>query len=178
MNCRELEKLIDDYGDYIYSFCLKLMRDKTSAEELYQNTFLKAVELQEKIEVENARNYIIGISIKLWKNQKRKQAVRNKIAFFISSDDKNYVEKNFDKTDIEGDYIKREVENSVAEIIEKMNDKIKLPIIMFYNLEMSIDDISKVLKIPSGTVKSRLSKGRGLVKDSILKEERVCKEMI
>lgn len=178
MNCRELEKLIDDYGDYIYSFCLKLTRDKTLADELYQNTFLKAVEIQEKIEIKNARNYIIGISIKLWKNQRRKQAIRNKIAFFISSDDKEYVEKSFDKTDIEGDYIKREVESNVANIIEKMSEKIKLPIIMFYNLEMSIDDISKVLKIPIGTVKSRLNKGRNLVKESILKEEEEWKKMI
>ncbi|MGL4763104.1 MAG: RNA polymerase sigma factor [Sarcina sp.] len=177
MNCRELEKLIDEFGDYIYSFCLKLTRDKTLAQDLYQNTFLKAVEIQEKIDVKSAKNYIIGISIKLWKNQKRKQAIRNKIAFFISSDDKDYVEKNIDKTDIESDYIREEEKMGVAGIITKMNDKIRLPIIMFYNLEMSIEEISNLLNIPKGTVKSRLNKGRNIVKEEILKEEYKCTKM-
>jgi RNA polymerase sigma-70 factor (ECF subfamily) len=178
VNCRELEKLIDEYGDYIYSFCLKLTRDKNLAQELYQNTFLKAVEIQEKIEVKTAKNYIVGISIKLWKNQKRKQAIRNKIAFFISSDDKDYVEKNIDMTDIESDYIKEEEKNIVGSIIANMNDKIRIPIIMFYNLEMSIEEISNILGIPKGTVKSRLNKGRSLVKESMLKEAGKCKKMI
>ena len=44
MNAREIEKCIDDFGTDIYRFCLKLCVDKSDAEDLYQQTFLKALE--------------------------------------------------------------------------------------------------------------------------------------
>lgn len=45
MDAREIEKCIDVFGTDIYRFCLKLCMDKTDAEDLYQQTFLKALEM-------------------------------------------------------------------------------------------------------------------------------------
>lgn len=138
MNIKELEKLVDDYGDYIYGFCFKLTLDKIKADELYQNTFLKAVEVKERINNETAKSYIIGISIKIFKAQKRKEAIR------------------------------KEEHTQVAQIVYSMNDKIKIPMLMYYNLEMNIEEISNILNIPKGTVKSRLSRGREIIKNYML----------
>ena len=170
MKINELERLLDEYGDYIYGFCLKLARDKNLADELYQNTFLKVVEKIDVIDSGSARNYIIGIAIKLWNGKRRKEAIRNKIAFFISSDDKDYVEKSKDTYLVEEEYIKREEQSEVAKIIDGLNEKIRVVMLMFYNLEMSIEDIASSLKIPSGTVKSRLNKGRESVKKVMARE--------
>ncbi len=46
MNAGEIEKCIDDFGADIYRFCLKLCGDKADAEDLYQQTFLKALEAE------------------------------------------------------------------------------------------------------------------------------------
>lgn len=46
MDAREIEKCIDVFGTDIYRFCLKLCMDKTDAEDLYQQTFLKALEME------------------------------------------------------------------------------------------------------------------------------------
>lgn len=46
MDAREIEKFIDDFGTDIYRFCLKLCADKANAEDLYQQTFLKALEAE------------------------------------------------------------------------------------------------------------------------------------
>ncbi len=46
MDAREIEKYIDDFGTDIYRFCLKLCADKANAEDLYQHTFLKALEAE------------------------------------------------------------------------------------------------------------------------------------
>lgn len=168
LSVNELEKLIDEYGDYIYGFCLKLTLDRNFADELYQNTFLKAVEIIDRINNDSAKSYIIGIAIKLWKAQKRKNVIRNKIAFFISSDDDNYVEVCNENSSLDDLYIQKEQEDEVAKIVFSMKDKIKLPIIMFYNLDMSIEEISEILNIPKGTVKSRLNRGRNMVKSALL----------
>ena len=44
MDAREIEKCIDIFGTDIYRFCLSLCADKTDADDLYQQTFLKALE--------------------------------------------------------------------------------------------------------------------------------------
>ena len=46
MDAREIEKCIDEFGTDIYRFCLKLCMDKSEAEDLYQQTFLKALEME------------------------------------------------------------------------------------------------------------------------------------
>ena len=46
MDAREIEKCIDEFGTDIYRFCLKLCMDKSEAEDLYQQTFLKALEIE------------------------------------------------------------------------------------------------------------------------------------
>ena len=46
MDAREIERCIDEFGTDIYRFCLKLCMDKSEAEDLYQQTFLKALETE------------------------------------------------------------------------------------------------------------------------------------
>ena len=48
MEKRELEACINEYGKDIYSFCRHLACHRQEAEDLYQDTFLKAVELEGK----------------------------------------------------------------------------------------------------------------------------------
>ncbi|TCL56958.1 RNA polymerase sigma-70 factor (ECF subfamily) [Kineothrix alysoides] len=55
--------------------------------------------------------------------------------------------------------------------IRKLDEKHKLPIVLYYIEGYSVEEIAGTLKIPSGTVKSRLSKGRRMLKDLLESEE-------
>ncbi len=44
MTAKEIERCIDEFGTDIYRFCLNLCVDKSDAEDLYQQTFLKALD--------------------------------------------------------------------------------------------------------------------------------------
>ena len=50
MTAKEIERCIDEFGTDIYRFCLKLCVDKSDAEDLYQQTFLKALETEWTLE--------------------------------------------------------------------------------------------------------------------------------
>lgn len=84
MDMIQLEKCINEYGKDIYSFCSQITCNKQEAEDLYQDTFLKAVELGEKIDYEkNPKSYLVSIALRIWKNKKRKFAWRNRIAGMV-----------------------------------------------------------------------------------------------
>lgn len=48
--------------------------------------------------------------------------------------------------------------------IEKLPEQIRITIVLYYVEGYSIEEIKKILKVPAGTVKSRLARGRKLLK--------------
>jgi RNA polymerase sigma-70 factor, ECF subfamily len=56
----------------------------------------------------------------------------------------------------------------VRELVEALPEKFKIPIILYYTMEMSVPDIALSLKLPVGTVKSRLFKARKLVEKGLV----------
>ena len=69
-------------------------------------------------------------------------------------------EDNSDKTEME-----------IA--LSKLDDDIRLVIVMYYYDGLSTKDIAKILDIPKGTVQSRLQRGREKLYH-ILEAEEVC----
>ena len=81
MKASGISGLVDLYGKDIYSFCKKLTYNEFDAEELYQDTFLKALEIASRIDEEdNPKSFLLSISVSLWKNKQRKYARRMRIA--------------------------------------------------------------------------------------------------
>lgn len=54
--------------------------------------------------------------------------------------------------------------------VMRLKEKIRVPIILYYIEGYSVEEIRTILKIPAGTVKSRLARGRVQLR-SLLKEE-------
>ena len=71
------------------------------------------------------------------------------------------------------DFLRKKKQNVVAldETMENLTEEQKLVIILFYYDDYSLKEISKILDIPEGTVKSRLSKGREILREKLEKEE-------
>ena len=60
--------------------------------------------------------------------------------------------------------------SDLREIIDDLNEEFSSVLVLFYYEDMSIKEISKVLEISEGTVKSRLSRAKSKLK-ALLKEE-------
>lgn len=55
----------------------------------------------------------------------------------------------------------------VRDAIDKLPVKIRQAVVLYYIEEFSVKEIKQILKVPEGTVKSRLSKGRRLLSVSL-----------
>lgn len=166
MKASDLSNIVEIHGDAIYSFCYFLTKDKSSTDDLYQDTFLKALELCHKIDPEkNPKSFIISIAIGLWKNKCRKLARQQKIMTnFEANDDviDCYTANNETPEEI---VLNNELSSMVQAAVASLDTKLKLPLYMYYTVDMPIEDIAKALKTPKGTVKSRLFKARKSIKN-------------
>lgn len=158
----ELEQCIEKYGKEIYSFCRHLTCNKQEADDLYQDTFLKAVELQRKIDWQNnPKSYLLSITAHIWKNRKRKAAWRNRIApSQVLLEERNEKADCDVEVSLEERYIIDEEQCIVKSAVDNLPKKLKICVLLFYMEELTIPQIAAVLKIPQGTVKSRLFQAR------------------
>lgn len=156
MDAREIEKCIDEFGTDIYRFCLKLCMDKSEAEDLYQQTFLKALEMEWTLDWgQNPKALFFSLTHNLWKSDRRKQARRNMIAPCSNLDDEAEAVLHSEEG-IEERYLQKELISEVNRIIETLPEKIRIPLTLFYLSNCSVEQISTIIKKPPGTVKSRL----------------------
>lgn len=168
MTSREFEKLVKLHGKSIYGFCCHLTGSRQLADDLYQDTFLKAVELRHKLngsgngkeqEMLSARNYLIGIAVRLWSNEVRKNSKwKSMISLDNMETDSNVTLK--DSMNLEEHIMKKELLLEVKKIVATLPEKMKAVVYMYYTAGMSIEEISEELHIPKGTVKSRMHKAR------------------
>lgn len=168
MSPKDISKLVDDYGTYIYGFCRKLTTNKEDADDLYQQTFLRALEMCTKIDENmNPKSLLVSISIKQWQNVVSKKSRHQKILPMEQNCSSEYLENVSSGHVLEDEVEKKVVLNEVTRIITCLPEKFRIPMIMFYNAELAVKEIAAVLKLPEGTVKSRLSKARSLVKKGL-----------
>lgn len=62
-------------------------------------------------------------------------------------------------------------DSSVADMVMQLPEKIRLVVALYYMENAQVGEIAQILHIPSGTVKSRLSRGRQLLRDVLEEEE-------
>lgn len=166
-----LEKCITDYGKDVYSFCLYVTRNKESAEDLYQQTFLVAWEKGELDENRNPKSYLISIAVNLWNNQKRKYLWRKKKANIIYFQDEDLAQFISDTETVEDTVVKQDEMELVRSLVNQLPDKMRIVILMYYMEEMSVDEIAKALHIPTGTVKSRMHQAKSRLKEGMVQYE-------
>lgn len=166
MTADELKNLITDCGKHVYSFCCNLTGNRIEADDLYQDTILKAVELRHRLDSSgNPKSFLMGISVKIWQNQKKKYAIRNNIIQMEELKEDIVQDINEVNNQPESEIIRKETIKAVREGIKQLPEKMQTVLYMYYTAEMSVEDIARALHIPKGTVKSRLHKGRKLIRE-------------
>ena len=168
-NINLFAEIADKYGDSVYKFCRGLTysysNSKNDADDLFQETFLKVFEQPDKINgSDNPQGFLFSAALYVWKSWKRKYARRNRIAPFVELLD----ETNNMSISVEDDYITREEIRQTRALVESLPEKYKIPVILYYSMEMSVSDIAKTLKLPDGTVKSRLFKARKIIEKGLI----------
>jgi RNA polymerase sigma-70 factor (ECF subfamily) len=152
---------INQYGKKLYGLCRTLCTNSYDADDLYQDTWLKVVKNIDKYD--NSKEFepwLTRICVNTYRNKLRRLNTSPIYDGFNSTEEKIAVMENIQKPE-QSDF------SHIHEAINKLPEKLRITIILFYFRDMDINKVSEVLKIPQGTVKSRLNKARNLLKEVI-----------
>jgi len=156
-------ELVNFHSEAVYKLCRSLTFSKEDADDLFQETFLKAFEHLQKTN-ENPQGFLFSTAIYIWKSWKRKYARRNRLAPVTALDENTVCD-----TDIEKDFTQQEDVHLIRRLVDALPEKFKIPTILYYSAELGVSDIAATLKLPVGTVKSRLHKARKLIEEGLVK---------
>lgn len=137
-----------------------LLKNPNDIEDVLQNTYIKAYQkLPELKNPESFESWIKTIVENECKNHiKKEKRISAPIIFFKNKADEHSEEWN---QPVPQEYMEREeLRKSVSDILDTLSPEVRTCIILFHYEDKSLNEISEMLDIPLGTVKSRLHNGR------------------
>lgn len=156
----EFKEIYDNYSGTVYSYLKFKIKDSYLVEDILQDTFLCIYkELYKLRDVENIKSYVLKIAHRRMVDKLRKL---------------NNFEVNID--DINENQVIEETpfDNLLVKDMLKILDSTSRTIIYgIYIEKLSYKELSEMLELPEGTIKSKCFYAKRKLRD-ILKEEYVC----
>ena len=166
MELQTFTTLLEELQRDIYSFCRYLARDPNLADDLYQETVLQAFANRERIDPNrNPKSLFFAIAIGKWRNLQRKTARRQAIAPSTLLDER--LPDTLPGSDPQAYAEKRSMQELLQEKIAALDDHLRIPLILFYFDACPQEEIANIMSLPVGTVKSRLHRGREVLREAL-----------
>jgi len=158
------EQLFEHYKDKIFSFAWKILRSKMDSEEAVQETFLKLYINFERLDPAGSVSSLIftttkNICIDILRKRKTKLTLAHPMMKHEGWED-----QAADTQRPEDMVILKEASESLLLAISKLPKAYRLMIYQRYILDMSMDEIVEMNNVKMNTVKSRLKRGRDMLK--------------
>lgn len=163
------EFLILKYQSQIFYTAMNIVKNKEYAEDISQDAFLKAYE---KLETLQDKNHFFAWLKRIAVNLALNHYERGKRIVDIESDenDTSYFDRITGGESPEDFLIKDELKKYVKMFVDSLPDRLRTVVMLREVEDMSYEEISELLNIPLGTVRSRLFNARQIIKDRLVKQ--------
>lgn len=151
-----LNTAIEKYGDMIYRIAVNQMKNRTDADDIFQEVFIKWMQHHEQMQnSEHEKAWLIRVTLNQCKSalgstwNKRKaewsQEVENTMVY------EDQIEEGSD----------------LDEVLNKLPERYRSVLHLFYYEELSISEIGNVLQEKESTVRTRLTRARRKLKSML-----------
>ena len=161
---RAYEVIVGRYRTRLYNCIYRMVHNTECAEDLVQETFLRVYRNRHNYKaISNLSTWIYTIALNLARSELRKRK-RRQFFSLDSSPQENSSKEGFelpDKGAGPGDHLEQnELGRAIQHAIDQLPEKYKSVIVLRDIEELSYDQIGEILRCPTGTVKSRVNRGR------------------
>lgn len=153
---QSLHELAAMYQDNLFAVAFNICQNTQDAEDVIQDTFVQYYTTKKEFDSEeHIRAWLIRVAVNKAKNVTRTFWRRNKVS----------IEDSMETLTFETP----ESEN-LFETVMQLPEKYRIVIHLYYYEDYSVGEIAKILKLSESNVKTRLMRGRAMLRE-VLKEE-------
>jgi RNA polymerase sigma-70 factor, ECF subfamily len=172
-NHSDYSVLVDRYKNKAFSMLKRMLRNEFDAEEILQDSFLKAFRSLETFKAEAKFStwfYRIVYNSALTKLSSKRRKIEQEMS---SIEDHHDLEANFDSINVE--------QNNISELINDMinllPEKYSTIITLFYLNELTCEEIAETMNITLSNVKVLLYRSRNAMRD-LIEKHNLTEELI
>jgi RNA polymerase sigma-70 factor (ECF subfamily) len=161
---------LNEYLDGLYGYAVVLSRNHAEAQDLVQETCLRALRAMHRLRDEsNAKSWLFTILRNIWLNQLRHRRTAPEM-IGIDSEERGSIEPVGGSQDPHDDYVAKMEREQVRVAIRKLQVEYREIIILREYEDLSYQEIAAVLECPVGTVMSRLARARSKLRELLTVE--------
>ncbi len=178
----EFERIALPYLSHLYTAAFYLTKDKAEAEDLVQETCLRAFRFFDKFEPgTNCKAWLLSILRNLFINRYRQKRQAPEMVDWEKIDQvyDSIVAQHADaeKSGPEELLFSQVMDQEVEQALKGLPEEFRTAIILVDIEELSYEEAAKVMECPVGTIRSRVSRGRRMLQVA-LKEYALKRGMI
>jgi RNA polymerase sigma-70 factor, ECF subfamily len=158
-----------EHLDRLYGYCLRLAGSPQDAEDLLQDTFLRAIPAWHRVrDTGRARAWLFTIATNTWRDTLRRRGRQVPTTPIDGGEDDDFslyqtiaIEDPFPYSDeLHLDFLRLFRNEDVQAVFGSIGEPLRLPLILTVIHGFSCKEAAAILGIPLGTVLSRLHRGR------------------
>lgn len=158
-NKEAMAQLLYSNYEIVFKYLIKFTLNKTVAEDITQETMVKAIEKFNKYNAEKSKlsTWLITIAQNIYLDQIRKN--KNQKKYLVEID----TIEELAEDPVEYD----DTCEKMQEALTKLKEEVRIPIILKHYYGYSYEEIAEKMKIMTGTVKSRIHNGLKVLKKEL-----------
>ena len=160
MERNDLNRYIAEHEKNLTRLCLKLCRNRSDAEDLYQETWCRVMtKLHLYDESKPFQPWLFAVCVNTFRNAYKK-AKSNPDALFNTNEE---MECAIDSA-IDPATVFNEEYDLIRQAVDELDEKHRIVIVLHYFSDYAVEELASIIGIPQGTVKSRLHKARKIIR--------------
>jgi RNA polymerase sigma-70 factor (ECF subfamily) len=171
---KDFERDAMPFAPQLYSTALRMTRNHAEAEDLVQETFLKAYRAYDTFrEGTNLKAWLYRILTNSYINRYRRR-MRRPAETDLGDVEELYLYRRLGESaevapSAEEEVLDRFVDEDVKEALESLPEHFRLPVLLADVEGFSYKEIAEIMDVPIGTVMSRLHRGRKSLQQALWK---------
>jgi RNA polymerase sigma-70 factor (ECF subfamily) len=167
-------QIVQRHRTALVTFIARLLGDRETAEDLAQESLLRMYRAANRYKAEGSTKFttwMYHIASNLCKNELRNRNRRQR-HFIVQTDDQLRLGQDLIATapadpalQPDQQLVKKEQQSAVQNAISLLPETYRLPLVLRDIQGLSYNQVSATLKLPLGTVKSRINRARLMLKD-------------
>ena len=163
-------QLAERHAKLLYNVALRYAGSRYDAEDLVQETFLIAFKQFEALRDERKfKGWLFAILRNTYLKNIRQDSRRKESEYEDGIDYIRALEDTVEHSDAARIYEQKVESKQIQHLLDELPEKHKSPLLLYYMAEMSYQEIAQALDLPIGTVMSRLSRAKQMLKKKILR---------